>query len=193
MEALVFGSAQQHTTAGVLDSCGVVLVAVEKFDGAPVGKLLMFNGSFSIGAVGAGLVKGRAAEIDAKLLVNGKAKLTDAKPLPTVNVWMKGPDKPATHPLVQSPLQNSEDPGYLIYGTSLDSALGLLESVVAERPIQLGVRIKGRNFDQALFGVVQMTNGQREQFDQCVGELLADMERKLKDSKGASGTQTEQP
>ncbi len=171
------GRVQQDIRNGEVSSCGVVLAVTESVQGVPSGKLLMFNGSFSLGE-GAGLVKGRASEIDVKSLLSGRASLEALKPLETTNVWMKAPGAPATTPIKGQSIRKSDDPGYLIYLTDLTSVIELTKAVRSNQQIQIGMRIKSRDFDQALFGTVQMTEAQTQQFDQCINEWVNRMTTK---------------
>lgn len=67
---------------------------------------------------------------------------------------------------------------HLIYLTDLTSVIELTKAVRSNQQIQIGMRIKGRDFDQALFGTVQMTEAQTQQFDQCINEWVNRMTTK---------------
>lgn len=192
LEAQIVGNVQQTFSGSEVSSCGVVIAAVELLQGPPSGRALVFNGSFSIGSISGGLVKGRASEMDAKRLASGKAGWEDAKPLPTSYIWMKAPSAPVTTPIKEVPLQKSDDAGYLIYGSELKSVLGMADAVLGKKPIQVGMKIKGRNFDQALFGVVEMSDAQTDQLRQCLAEWAEGIKKKLggdQPSDTASGPQ----
>lgn len=188
IEAQMSGQVQQAFNGSELSACGVVIVAIESITGAPTGKVLVFNGSFSIGNLSGGLVKGRASEVDAKRIASGKAGLGDIRPLETTNVWMKAPGAPVTTPMKSVPIQKSDDPGYLIYGSDFESVFALVKAVQSRQPIQIGVRAKGRNFDQALFGTVQMTEAQSSQFDQCMVEWATLMQKKQNPGEPANAS-----
>ena len=46
----------------------------------------------------------------------------------------------------------------------------LLQSISDKQPIQIGVRVAGRKFDQVLFGVVNLSDAQSAQLGQCLTE-----------------------
>ena len=71
--------------------------------------------------------------------------------------------------------------------------LGIKGGAIFEgKPIQVGMKIKGRNFDQALFGVVEMSDGQTDQLRQCLAEWAEGIKKKYRDdqpSDAGSGPQ----
>ncbi|BAL24017.1 hypothetical protein AZKH_1702 [Azoarcus sp. KH32C] len=45
-----------------------------------------------------------------------------------------------------------------------------MEAVLAQQPIQVGIRLKGSNYTNVLFGVVKMSAAERDQVAACLGE-----------------------
>lgn len=181
VEGSITGQVQVFTDKGSVTGCGLTLVGVE----VPVvnsGTSSVFNGSFSVQDARGGLVKGRAAELSTKALVSGKASLSDIKPLDTAFVWMKAPGASATFPVNSNASGRSDDPGYLIYVSSLGSLLSIIDAIANKQPIQLGMRVKGRTTDNAMYGAVQLSESDMAQFHQCIGEWSSNVLNALKSS-----------
>lgn len=178
LDAIFFGQAQQQTTNGEIVSCGVIISAVETLSSKPVGRSLIFNGSLMVYGPKGGLVKGRVSDIDSKSIASGKLDLGLLKPLPSERFWMKAPNVAATEPNAGTEITLSEDPGYKLYSSSFDSTWGVIRAILDKTPVQIGFKVKGRNVEQVMFGEVQMTDGQRSQLEQCLGEWSAMVAKK---------------
>jgi hypothetical protein len=166
-KAIVKGTVQQFTDNGAISGCGLTVVALQIPD-SHQGQISLFNGSFSLLGMAGGIVKGRAAEVDAAIVRAGKIEPKSIKPLQTTYVWMRAPGSEVTMPVAGTSLGKSEDPGYLIYVSNLQSVLGLLDAVQERKAIQLGTRVKGQTADQALYGVVDLSDDDLEQLTLCV-------------------------
>lgn len=175
-EALFQGQVQQSFEGEKVASCGVVITGLELTNS---GDALMFNGSFAVYDPQGGLVKGSASEIDAKLV--GAANVPNkVRRLRIENVWFKAQDAPRTTLRSGTTMGKGEDPRYILYATGLQPLAALLGSISDRRPIQIGVRVAGRKFDQVLFGVVNLTDAQSAQLGQCVSEWTAAVMEKYK-------------
>lgn len=165
-EALFQGQVQQSFEGDKVASCGVVISGLELTN---TGDALMFNGSFAVYDPQGGLVKGGASEIDAKLVgvLNVQNKVRRLK---IDNVWLKAQGAPRTTLRSGTTIGNGEDPLYILYATGLQPLVALLRSISEKQPIQIGVRVAGRQFDQVLFGVVNLSDAQSAQLGQCVSE-----------------------
>ena len=180
LEAIVFGQAQQQTTAGEIVACGVTVSAIEKPPGTPVGRTLVFNGSIMIYGPAGGLVKGRVADIDAKAVASGNLDVGLLKTLPSERIWMKAPNVAATEPNVGTTITKSEDPGYSLYASGFTATWGVIHAILEKAPIQIGFKVKSKNIEQVLFGEVQMPESQRAQLEQCLGEWSTSISKKYK-------------
>lgn len=168
-EALFQGQVQQSFEGEKVASCGVVISGLELTNS---GDALMFNGSFAIYDPQGGLVKGSASEIDAKLV--GAANVQNKiRRLKIDNVWLRAPGAPRTTLRSGTTIGKGEDPLYILYATGLQPLAALLRSISDRQPIQIGIRVAGRKFDQVLFGVVNLTDAQSAQLAQCVSEWTA--------------------
>lgn len=165
-EALFQGQVQQSFDGNKLASCGVVIAGLEL---ANSGNVLMFNGSFALHDLRGGLVKGSASEIPAKLVGTGDSQ-KHIRHLRVEKVWFKGHGAPRTTVLEGSKANRGEDPRFVLYATELESLSGVLQSISDKQPIQIGVRVAGRKFDQVLFGVVNLSDAQFAQLSQCIVE-----------------------
>lgn len=188
LEGKLAGMVQQFTNNGETSGCGVGISAVELPTGNPSGQLLIFNGSFSIQGPLGGIVKGRASEMPAKIAASGKATLKDVQSRETANIWMKAPGVPATSPIKNGEVEKSEDAGYLVYVSDFESVMGLVKAVMARQSIQVGMRIKGQNYDRGLFGVVKLSDAEANQFEQCIGEWAASITKNLKQADEAASS-----
>jgi hypothetical protein len=165
-EALFQGQVQQSFDGDKVASCGVVVSGLEL---TSTGNALMFNGSFAVYDPLGGLVKGGASEIDAKLVGTANSQ-KHIRHLQIANVWFKGQGAPRTTVRDGTTINKGEDPRYILYATGLKPLSALLQSISDKQPIQIGVRVAGRKFDQVLFGVVNLSDAQSAQLGQCLTE-----------------------
>lgn len=183
LEATFIGQPQQRIESGEIVSCGLVLAAIENPLPQPSGRSWVFNGSVMVFGPNGGMVKGRASDIDAKVVAAGQLDLKKIKTLPLQRFWIKAPNSPATNVLAGTAVTDSEDPGYKLYSSDFSSTWGIIKAIQERRPIQIGFMVKGRNVEQILFGEVSMTESQLAQLDQCLGEWSERINRKLKESE----------
>lgn len=167
-QAIILADPQMQVKDGAVQGCGYRLKAIpQSFDGrSPV---LALDASFNLYFGGIGLMKGGAIHSDFK----------DGKPQPTTkpieNFWLKAQgDKPTS--AVNGKVLAADTPGYLLYGATVDSVLALYRSVADGTPLTLGVRLKGEGIDRIYSGVVQISDADRRQGRQCLGDLLRETE-----------------
>lgn len=181
------GQVQQQSKNNEIDACGVTVSAMEVRTGPPSGTLLIFNGSIMIYGPEGGLVKGRASELDARLMATGKYDLSTLKPLRTISTWMKAPAKPLTAPIAGTGVKDAEDRGYRIYASDFDAVFGVITAVIERQVIQIGMKTQGTT-DRILFGKVELSDAEHEQLLACMREWSATMNKRYKlDEKGSSG------
>lgn len=169
MPATLGGQVQQFSENGKINGCGLTLFGVEQ---TQIGRALVFNGSVVLFNSGAALVKGRVSEVDSKRLKSPAFSLSDLKPLLTKNFWMKAPLASATAPLGAG-IQKSEDIGYVLYGASLDAAFPVVQAVLESEKIQIGFLTTGNKSEQVMFGVVSLTDDEKEQLTNCLREFIS--------------------
>lgn len=116
------------------------------------------------------LIKGRVSEADSKALTSPAFNLRDLKPLRTINLWMKAPPSTATSPDGNG-IKDSEDKGYVLYVTRLDAAFPVVQAVLDSGKIQIGFLVQGNKTEQVMFGVVNLSNEEKEQLTNCLGEF----------------------
>lgn len=178
-EALLEGKVQQSFDGERVASCGVVISGMEL---SSARKALMFNGSFAVYDPPGGVVKGGASEVDVNRIGSADASLATRR-LQIDNVWLKGQGAPRTTVAEGTDLRKGDDPLFILYNTGLKPLFGLLESIRYRQPIQIGLRVVGRDSDQVLFGVVALSDAQHAQLAQCVLEWTDAMKEKYKPKK----------
>jgi hypothetical protein len=182
-EGYLVGRVSQGFDQGELASCGLTVSAIEipKANAGPNDKLLSFNGAFSLIDLQGGLIKGRAGVIDKKSLGSNNLGPNSIKPLLTESVWFKAPKAKRTHPREGIKLGKSEDPGYVLYASSAESIIGVIGAVHDQLPIHIGMKVKDRKFEEVLYGTMNLSDSDREQFRQCIADW-SELARKKLDS-----------
>lgn len=169
-EGVIAGQIQQSIIDGKVEACGVVVAAMEK-PSQTTGQINVINASFMLMGAGGGLIKGRAATVDSSKILKIPQPPPKITPKLTEFVWMKPEGLAATTPNGKIKLQKSEDPGYIIYGASFESIIGLVDAVLDKKTIQIGAKTKTGNYDQAIFGVVQISDQEAIQLRNCIGDM----------------------
>lgn len=180
LEAMLAGQAQQQMAAGEISACGFSLVAVEIPASPPSGRAYIFNGSVMVYGPEGGLVKVRISDMDAKVVASSNYDLSKLRILDTSYVWLKAPGEKATEPSPNTTVTASEDPGYKLYVSSMESTFALIDAIIDDKNIQIGFKTKASNVEQVLYGKVSLTDSQRNQVAQCLGEWSANMKKKYK-------------
>ena len=169
--AQIVGQPLVYMKAGKLDGCGIRLMIVDTppsfNDKRPVP---VWDLSFNLYLPGNGAVKVGSYNVSPAELKSGKPS---AKPIgvPTASGWLKAPNADATAPLSQ--IGKSEDPGFILYWTELDSVLALFKSYMSGEAILVGTRRTGAKSDRIFSGPIEMAESEKRQVDQCLTEFLA--------------------
>lgn len=163
------GQVQQFLSDGKVSSCGVSLVAVEEITTAQ-DKPRVFQGSFMLAGPGGGLMKGRAATAPGDKLLSGAFNLTMLRPLKTERVWAKAQGSDATTVRPGERVQNSDDPGFIVYITPLAPLVALVSAVFDGTTIQIGTQAVGEKFEHVMYGKIVMSDDDREALATCLGE-----------------------
>jgi hypothetical protein len=67
--------------------------------------------------------------------------------------------------------------------------MAITEAVLERQPIQVGMKVKGRSTENALYGTVELPELDMVQFQQCVGEWSSNVLKKYRDAPGGTGTE----
>lgn len=179
-EAAISGKVQQFTRDGAISACGLVLVALES---GPLtsGAIQMFNGSYMFVDLAGGMVKGRAATVSGSNVAKGAVGRDSVKPVETSFVWLKAPGSKATSVMSGKAVMKSEDPGYITYMADFKPLIDFTVAVLDRKPVQIGFTTKGAQHDVILAGVVQMSDPQLEQLQQCIAEWGDGMKKRYKE------------
>lgn len=183
-EAQIAARVSQNFSGGEVASCGMTFFAVET-PKTPVSKsvkLLAFNGSFSLIDLEGGLIKGRASEVPESAMSEANFNTNSVKALPTTDVWIKGPNANRTQPR-NGAIGKSDDPGFLLYATSYESVLGIIDAIHNQQPIQIGIHVAGRKFDEVLYGPVSISSNDKAQLVQCISDWVKVKKKQIEGSQ----------
>lgn len=178
LEAMLAGQAQQQMAAGEISACGFSLVAVEVPSTPAKGRAYVFNGSVMVYGPEGGFVKVRVSDLDAKSVAANTFDMSKVRLQETAYVWLKAPGEKATEPSPNTKVTASEDPGYKLYVSSMESTLGLIDAIVDDKVVQIGFKTRTSNVEQVLYGKVSVTDSQRNQVVQCLGEWAANLKKR---------------
>lgn len=180
LEAMLAGQAQQQMAGSDISACGFSLVAVEVPTVPATGRAFVFNGSVMVYGPEGGFVKVRVSDLDAKAVATNNFDMSKLRFIETAYVWLKAPGEKATEPSPNTTVTASEDPGYKLYVSSMESTFALIDAIIDDKIIQIGFKTKTGNVEQVLYGKVAVTDSQRNQATQCLGEWSANMKKKYK-------------
>lgn len=179
-EAYLTGKAQIQYPSNDHPSCGVYIKGVRK-DFADEDTVRVFDVSVMVLST-TGLVKAGVMEATTESIVNNRAPSQAIKP---ESFWVRavGGGKGKTN-IVVGPLQ-AESEGYLMYGTSIFSAIEFLDAVMFGRTVQIAYRLPGDSIETLNYGSVEFESVQGQQLAECLGDLAKSMEDDLaaEDSK----------
>lgn len=87
--------------------------------------------------------------------------------------WLNVPDKPATTPtLGQS--QESDDTDFVFYIAPYGPLMAVTVAVLASQPIQIGMRVKGSDYAEVLFGAAEKGDSAKVQLLGCMVGTVGD-------------------
>lgn len=162
---------QMQVKAGKVLGCGFQLKAAptqQELDGSYV----MLDTSFILASNGITLMKGGAVKLAVK---NGSVSPSN---LPIQAFWAKVANNPATTPLNDKAVP-SESPGYLMYGADFSAGNSLIEAMLDDARIMIGVRIKGEPVERIYSGEAKASEEEKQQVSQCIVELVGGMQREI--------------
>jgi hypothetical protein len=167
----ILGQPLVYMKAGKLDGCGIRLIIVD----APVKlqdniPIPVWDLSFNLYLPGRGAVKVGSYNVSAAEMRLGKAS-AKSNNVPTAAGWLKAPNADPTAPLQQ--IGKSDDPGFILYWTELDSVLALFKSHMRGEPILVGTRRTGARNERVFSGTIEMSGDEKAQVGQCLAEFLA--------------------
>lgn len=164
------GQPLQYMADGKVSACGLRITAVRV---AKNNRIDAVEASVNIDARGRATVKAVAykpatAVEFAKGPVSVKVK----------SAWVRAAGAPATTPAGGTVLPGDDNKS-ILFGTSFDSAWGVIEAHLKESPIQMAVRREGEPSEWVLSGKVALERRESEQLRQCIEELSSAMEQSL--------------
>lgn len=184
-EARLTGQPLQYAKAGTVTGCGVRIVGMP--DAAPGLKFIdVFDVSFNVTNPGAGMVKGGLMRVSMKAI--REQDLSARTEIAISNFWFKPAGSGPTVPIGGGVVPAQSHKHALMYVTALQPMLDLIQAVHAKQPIQVGFKPKNQDLDAVFFGVVQMTDGEREQFFQCFDEWSGALEKRLNEASRAASS-----
>ena len=181
-QAYIFGDPQMQVKAGAVVGCGYRLKGMPK-DTALSKPFILLDTSFNLYANGLELLKGGA------MLMSPKKDGQLGQPVnkPINGFWLMAGDGPPTAPVGNKVLA-AEDRGYLLYGITVGASTALFAAILDGSPVTVGVRIKGEPIDRIYAGVVNVSDADKQQHQQCMTRLLKRLRSDLTEPDKASPT-----
>lgn len=168
-QATIIADPQMQVKDGAVQGCGYRLKSIPKTI-AGMSSIVLLDTSFNMYSTGFALLKGGAVQVSIKDGQLGQARTKQAE-----SFWLKvRSDKPTT--AANGKLLAAATKGYLLYGISPESVARLFAGIEEGAPITVGVRIKGEAIDRIYTGVAQLSDLDREQGRQCLGDLIKQIE-----------------
>lgn len=160
-----------YLKGGKLSGCGIRVIIVDtppKLTDAT--QVPVWDFSFNLYLPGTAAVKIGSYNVSANEIRSGKF---EAKPknVPTAMGWLKAPNSEATNPL--NGVGKSEDAGFILYSTELDSVLALFKAQLDQSAVLVGTRREGAKMDRIFSGPIAMSETENAQIVQCLKEFLA--------------------
>lgn len=178
--ARIFADSQMQVKEGAIQGCGYRLKAIPSTFGNS-SSVVVLDTSFNFYSTGLSLLKGGALQFRIEGGTTGQRVNR-----PILSFWLKAQAEKPTVALNGKVLQ-AEDKGYLLYGVTAESVMGLFGAVWNKLPITIGMRIKGEPIDRIYSGTIEHTDGDGAQVRQCMDELVKQMKQ---EPEGRSGTPT---
>lgn len=172
-QAVIVAEPQMQVKDGAVEGCGMRLKSMP-IDTTGLTSALVIDMSFNIYRSGMALLKGGAVRIPLREASRGQVSNA-----PIDSFWMKIQSSRPTKPL-HGHVMPAENPGYLLYGEALDEVVKLFDGLADRTPLTLGVRLKAEGIDRIYAGVAQLSDADRAQHAQCLGDLIRQMETDLK-------------
>lgn len=174
-QATFEGQVQVQIDQGLVASCGVrILGAANNISQ----KIIGVDTSVIVAKPGFGMVKGLVYQGTLEQYAKG-----DLSRLQLRSIWLRKPDGQTTVPNKGEYLESPETERAIIYPTSVDSALDILDAVLERQAIQIGFRLADDPYDRAYFGVVEMTDPEMTQLAQCLTAWAGSMLKQSKPQK----------
>jgi hypothetical protein len=158
------GQPLMHLKDGKLRACGVRVFGVHTV--AANQPLTVVDGSFTLESSGVGLIKLTSSIGVAQEVLAGKAKNQKV-----VNGWFKAAGHPAAVP--EGRKVAGEDGLSLLYVTSGQSTMNLLEAQLGGKTISMAIRRDLDNTDKIFTGIVVMEPAETKQLLACLQELVS--------------------
>jgi hypothetical protein len=163
LEARIDGQPLIYLKEGNIQGCGVRLFSVQLDAVGSTGK--SWDVSFSYWTNGLAVAKGLAYDIDVRELKAGK-KPRNAR---LEQFSIKAPNVSATRPR-ENRILSGEEAGSIMYVIDLGTALDLFKAIAAKETFTVSIRRPEERTDRLYFGIPALTDTEREQLMNCVGE-----------------------
>lgn len=167
----------QNIEDGSITSCSLEMVAVERWK-YPSEVTHAVHAILGVGATGMTAVYGKAVEVQPtqrkQIYDEGIHSL---RPIGLDFVWLKSPNNKSTTVWAGAKLKktNNTAVSYVSEGTSV---AGIVNAATFEKKIQIGIR--GPKVEKTIFGLIELTSDEREQYTQCLTEVSAALEKREK-------------
>ena len=157
---------------GDITGCGYRLIG-SKINTSVGKKSNAIDLSFNLYIEGVAAVKGGLLEFDVKSLQENKSP----KPIAIKNFWVKSKGAKATHPINNQIIKSQSPVGYLLYTTEVENVVPLFGAVYSREQVMIGYRHANEDFDRVFNGVITLTAAEEGQIQDCVNELLSNMDK----------------
>jgi hypothetical protein len=172
------GQVQMQIDQGQVVSCGVRVIGASTTVSR---QILGFDTSVNVAKPGFGMVKGLAYQGTIEQYAKG-----DLSRLQLQTFWFRKPDGLTTVPHNGQYFESPETERAILYPTSVDSAFGILDAVLARQDVQIGFRLVDDPYDRIFFGVVALPPPEMMQLAQCLGDWSGSMLEQMETQKPKS-------
>ena len=157
---------------GDITGCGYRLIG-SKINTSGGKKSNAIDLSFNLYIEGVAAVKGGLLEFDVKSLQENKSP----QPIAIKNFWVKSKGAKATNPINNQIIKSQSPVGYMLYTTEVENVVPLFGAVYAREQVMIGYRRANEDFDRVFNGSITLTDAEEKQIQDCVVELLSNMEK----------------
>ena len=162
----IFADPQMHVKDGTVQGCGYRLKAIpEDFQSSK--QVVLLDTSFNLYSKGPfALMKGGAVQAAPQSGAPGKPTIR-----PIEAFWIKVQGDRPTAPKGGTFLA-AEDKGYLLYGIEVDAASRLFTAVWENKPVTIGMRLKGEAVERIYSGAITLDDRAKAQVQECMEDLI---------------------
>lgn len=162
-QAIVLADPQMQVNDGAISGCGYRLMSVPK-DASNSRPSVLMDASFILYDSGTVLLKGGAIQVNK---TSSGSKRTNK---PIEKFWLKVEGQKPTKPF-KGKVIPAETKGYLLFGIPIEDVIPFFEAITDEKPLTIGMRLKGEGIDRIYTGVAQISEDDGKSAAQCFIEL----------------------